>query len=141
MTPDEYAAELEAGLAEMRAYVEATMTSRCTVRRKAGTFSVVDGLKVPNWTVVHTDLPVRIAGTSRGAATSRRQDIGGTEIEVAVRQAKFPADTADLADSDYIEITAGENTGLILRIIEATWQDGATARRVPVVGVVRPKEW
>ena len=141
MNPAQFAADIEAGLTELRSYAEARMTSRCTVRRKGGPPVLVDGFKVPGWTVVHTDLPVRIGGTTRGASTARRDDIGAGEVEIAVRTAHFPAATTDLADSDYVEITSGENAGLVLRIVEATWQDQATARRVPVVSVVRPKEW
>lgn len=132
---------IAAELPGLRAEAEARMTSRCTVRRKGGTPVIVDGFKVPGWTVVHTDLPIRLGGTTRGASSARRDDIGSGEVEVAVRTAHFPAATSDLADSDYVEITSGENAGLVLRIVEATWQDQATARRVPVVSVVRPKEW
>lgn len=128
-------------LARGRRAAEARMTSRCTVRRRGGPAVVVDGFKVPAWTVVHSDLPVRVGGVSRGANPARRDDLAAGEVEVAVRTAHFPYSTADLADSDYVEITSGENAGLVIRIVEATWQDQATARRVPVVSVVRPKEW
>lgn len=132
---------IDATLPRLRAEAEARMTSRCTIRRKGGPPVMVDGFKVPAWTVVHTDLPIRIGGTTRGASPARRDDLGGADVEIAVRTAHFPVSITDLADSDYVEITDGENAGLVLRIVEATWQDQATARRVPVVSVVRPKEW
>jgi len=132
---------IASALPRLRAEAESRMTSRCTIRRKGGPPVMVDGFKVSAWTIVHADLPVRIGGTSRGASPARRDDSAGNEVEVPVRTAHFPTTTTDLADSDYIEVTSGENAGLVLRIVEATWQDQATARRVPVVGVVRPKEW
>lgn len=130
-----------AELAEHRADALERMESRVAVLRKTGAHTVVDGFKVAEWATVHADLPMRLAGARGGTSSSRRQDLGGTEVEVAVREAHFPFDTTDLADSDYVEITAGENAGVVLRIVEATWQDQATARRMPVVAVVRPKEW
>ncbi|TQK73366.1 hypothetical protein FBY23_5198 [Nocardioides sp. SLBN-35] len=117
------------------------MTSRCIVRRKTGAFEVVDGFKMPTWATIHTDLPVRLAGSRGGTASSRVRDLAGAEIQSPVREAHVPEATDDLADGDLIEITAGENTGVVLRIVEATWQDQATARRLPVVGEARPKEW
>ncbi|QSR28888.1 Hypothetical protein CFH99_0060 [Nocardioides aromaticivorans] len=132
---------VDAAVAAGRLAAESRMTSRCTVRRKTGASAVVDGFKVAAWAVVHADLPVRVGGASRGANPARRDDLGSGEVEVAVRTAHFPYSTADLADSDYVEVTSGENAGLVVRIVEATWQDQATARRVPVVSVVRPEEW
>jgi hypothetical protein len=67
--------------------------------------------------------------------------VGTTEVQLAVRVGHFPAATTLLRDGDLIEITAGENAGLVLQIIEAAWQDQATARRVPVMAVQRPAEW
>ena len=134
-------AAIDTELPKLRRQAESRMTSRCTIRRKGGPAVVVDGFKVPAWTTVHTDLPVRIGGASRGASSARRDDSAGAEVEVPVRTAHFPATTTGLADGDYIEVTSGESPGLVLRIVEATWKDQATARRVPVVGVVRPKEW
>jgi hypothetical protein len=140
MNPAEYAADLDQGIAELRAYAEARMKSRCAIRRKTGSFEVVDGFKVPTWSIIHADLPIRIAG-SQGTASSRTRDLAGAEIQSAIREAHVPATTTDLADGDFIEITIGENAGLVLRVVEATWQDQATARRLPVTAEVRPKEW
>lgn len=131
-----------ARLGAMRARAESRMTSRCTVRRKTGaTTTDSNGFKIAVWSVVHTGLAIRLVGTSRGGASSRTLDLGSVEIQAAVREAHVPATTADLADGDLIEITAGENAGLVLRIVEATWQDQATARRLPVIAEARPKEW
>jgi hypothetical protein len=128
-------------LPELRAEAEARMTSRCTIRRTSGaTTTNPDGFEVPAWTDVLIDVPFRLGG-SGGASASRRVTIGESEVELAVRVGHFPADTEGLADSDLIEVTEGENAGVVLRIVEASWQDQATARRVPVVEVTRPEEW
>lgn len=124
-----------------RAAAEARMTSRCTIRRKTAN-TVIDGenQEVPEWEVVYADLPVRIA-TSQSAARSRTQSPGEAEVERATPRADFPASTSNLADNDHAEITAGENTGRVYRIVEADWSDQATARRVPVEATERPSEW
>jgi hypothetical protein len=58
-----------------------------------------------------------------------------------MRTAHFPASTSNLRDGDLLEITSGENTGQVLRVVEADWSDQTTARRVPVVATQRPEEW
>lgn len=117
-------------------------SSRATIRRATGQTAQDEstGLEVPVWEITHADLPMRLGG-SRNAATTRTEDVAGVEVQTALRVAHFPASTANLADGDLIEITAGENAGDVLRIIEAAWQDQATARRVPVESVHRPEEW
>ncbi|MGH3996681.1 MAG: DUF6093 family protein [Pseudonocardiaceae bacterium] len=120
-----------------RAAAEARMTSRCTVRRKTG--ETPEGEIV--WTDVYTDLPVRLAGTIRGQSQARRVETAGVEFEIAMRTANFPASTDNLRDNDLAEITSGDNAGVVLRIVEADWQDQSTARRVPVVATLRPEEW
>lgn len=119
------------------------MLSRCTIHRKgeAAPQNEDTGLEGSAWSVVHADLPFRLAGTYRGDSPSRTLDIGGAEVEVAMRTGHLPHHVSDLADNDLIEITAGENAGVVLRVVEAVWQDQATARRVPVVTVDRPEEW
>lgn len=131
----------DATLASGRTAAESRMTSRAIVRRKTGASTVVDGFKVPTWQVVHTDLPIRIAGARRGSGSSRATEVGATEAQQASREAHVPATTTDIADGDLIEITAGENVGMVLRVVESAWQDQATARRLPVIADVRPKEW
>lgn len=117
------------------------MTSRCTIRRKTGNTVIDDeNQEVDEWATVYADLPVRIA-SSPSSARSRTQTPGEAEVERATPRADFPASTSDLRDNDYVEITAGENTGRILRIIEADWSDQATARRCPVEATERPTEW
>lgn len=118
------------------------MTSRVTVRRKTGsTTTDSDGWKVPVWAVVYSELPFRLGGSNQGSAGTRRVTLGDEEYQQAVRVGNLPAATDDLRDGDFIEVTDGENAGRVLRIVEATWQDQATARRVPVVEVDRPGEW
>jgi hypothetical protein len=126
-----------------RAAAESRMTSRAKIRRKTG-FTTQDedtGLEVPVWDVVYTGLPFRLGGVPGGAASSRTIDLGGAQVQEANRVGHMPVTTDNLADGDFIEVTAGENTGRVLRIVEADWQDQSTARRVPVVAEIRPGEW
>lgn len=121
------------------------MTSRVKVRRRTG-FTTQDedtGLEVPIWDVIYTDLPFRLGGaqTSLASTHSHTLDLGGVNVQLASRMGHMPAATTNLADDDYIEVTGGENAGLCLSIVEATWQDQATARRVPVKEEIRPSEW
>lgn len=132
---------IEAELPNLRAEAEARMTSRAAVMRKTGGVTVVGGLEVPEWATVYADTPFRLGGAQRGGAGTRTVTVGGVSTEVALRVGNLPAGTSNLHDNDLIEITAGENTGLVLRIIEAAWQDQATARRVPVISEQRPEEW
>jgi hypothetical protein len=129
-------------LAAGRAAAEARMPSVAKVHRKTGSASQNEstGLVSPTWTDVITSTPFRLSGAVRGSASYRTQDLGA-DVEVASRIGHFPAATTGLQDGDYVEITSGENAGLVFRIIEATWQDQATAVRVPVEAVVRPTEW
>lgn len=113
------------------------MTSRCTVHR-SGTKTVDEnGWEVSGWSVTYSELPLRIGGGER----YRTVTVGQSDVQVAVRIAHLPALTDDLRDGDLIEVTDGENVGMVLRIVEASWQDQATARRVPVVETERPSEW
>lgn len=128
-------------LARGRAAAEARMTSRCTIRRKtAATTTGPNGFQVPVWDTIHTALPLRLAADT-DAGQSRRIETAGVEFQVAMRVAHLPATTSDLRDNDLIDVTSGENAGMVLRLIEAGWQDQATARRVPVVATQRPEEW
>lgn len=119
------------------------MTSACTIRRRstAAAQNETTGLEDHAWTVVASVVPIRLGGADRGGAGSRTLTIGGVETTLAVRVAHLPATFDDLADGDLIEITSGENSGAVLQVVEATWQDQATARRVPVFEVQRPTEW
>lgn len=134
---------LAATLARGRAQAESRMTSRVKIRRESGrtTQDEGSGEEVPVWDVVHRNLPFRLGGSSQGGTGTRTVKIGDDEFQQALRVAHVPACTEDLADGDYIEVTAGENVGRVLRIVEATWQDQATARRMPVIEVERPGGW
>lgn len=120
----------------------ARMKSTATVRRITSRTvqNETTGRKVPVWEDVYTG-PFRLGGANQGSSGQRTENVGGIEIQVATRVGHFPYTVDELKDSDLIEITAGENAGVVLRIIEAAWQDQATARRVPVVSVTRPAEW
>lgn len=132
---------LSGRLARGRAMAEARMLSEAVVMRKTGDMVTdPDGFKSPEWATVLTS-PFRLGGADAGSSGSRTVTIGGAELNLALRTGHFPHDTVGLADGDLIEILAGENAGLVLRIVEATWQDQATARRVPVVEAQRPEEW
>lgn len=118
------------------------MLSTVTVRRITGrtTQDETTGRKVPVWDDVYTGA-FRLGGADRGSSGTRAVAVGGVEIQTATRVGHFPATADDLADGDLIEVTGGENVGTVLRIVEAAWQDQATARRVPVVSATRPAEW
>lgn len=115
------------------------MTSRCTVWRGSdGVQNESDGSDVGYVAVVAGE-PFRLGGADRGASGSRVVDTPGGEVAVATRVASFKHDRV-LADGDLLEVTAGENAGLFLRVVESTGQDQATARRVQVVEASRPEE-
>jgi hypothetical protein len=135
-------AAIDAALPSLRAEAEARMTSRAKVRRNTGaTTTGGDGFEVPVWDVIYADVAFRLGGANAGGSGMRTVVVGTTEVQLAVRVGSFPAATNLLRDGDLIDITAGENAGLVLQIIEAGWQDQATARRVPVMAVQRPAEW
>lgn len=118
------------------------MTSRVTVRRQSGTATDPEtGLEGPGWVSVYADLPFRLGGSSSGDGGTRRVTIGGVEYQQATAVGHMPADTTDLRDGDLLEITSGEWSGSVFRIIEAVKGDQKTARRVPIVEVSRPGEW
>lgn len=134
-------AAIEAELPFLQSEAEARMTARVSVMRKTGGKTVVNGLEVPEWAAVHVDLPFRLAGSSTGDGGTRTVTIGGVQYQQATGVGHMPAATADLKDNDLIDVTSGEWAGTVLRIVEATKKDQATARRVPVVEVARPTEW
>ena len=132
---------IERAVSRGRAAAEARMTSRCTIRRKTGDMVLdADNQQVPEWEIIYTDLPCRIA-SSAGASRSRTQAPGDAEVERATPHSHFPAATSDLRDNDLQEVTAGDNSGDVLQLLETGWTDQATARRVPVIAVERPSEW
>lgn len=128
----------ETALVAGRRIAEEGMTSRCTVRRKTDETDA-DGFNV--WVDVYTDLPLKVAGVIRGQAQSRRVTTAGVEYEIGMRTDHFPALTTGLRDNDLVEVTSGDNAGLVQRLVETDWQDQATAQRFPVVATKRPEEW
>lgn len=134
---------VDTALGAGRLAAEARMTSRCTIRRKDDDTDQDEdtGVEAPLWQVLYTDHPFRLGGTYRGDSPTRRVEVGGVEIQLAVRVGHLPVDTDALADGDLIEVTGGENEGAVYKIVEAEWQDQATARRVPLLAVDRPEEW
>ena len=128
---------LSGTVAAGRLAAEARMLSRCTIRRRTGRMAQDEdtGAEYPVWETVAADVPLRLAGES-----TRAKSVPGGELQVARRMAHLPVVTIP-ADGDYLEITAGENAGLVLEVLEADWADQKTARRVPVEAVQRPEEW
>lgn len=125
-----------------RRAAESRMTSRATIRHRTGeTLPDPDDpeAEVDEYAVVVADCPGRLAGSPRGGAGSRSVTVGGAEVSLAVREWHMPTWAPAPSDGDLIEITAGENAGVILRVVEASSQDQATARRLPVVEA--RKEW
>lgn len=145
MNPVEYAADLSRGLTELRDYAEARLTSRVNVWRKVGLGEQDEstGSEAVEWAAVYVDRPFRLGGAERGGSGTRTITVGGVELQLAVRVGHFPHDTDDLLDGDLIEVIGGEGAAAdsVFRIVEADWQDQATARRVPVVRDDRPEEW
>jgi hypothetical protein len=130
-----------AELEQFRADAESRMLSRATVRRKTGaTTTDADGFEVPAWSSPYTGIPCRIAGMARSQSPSRSLNVGGAEVQVAVRVAHLPHSTV-LRDGDLIEITAGELAGSVWHVLEADAADQQTARRVPVIAAEHPEEW
>lgn len=131
---------VDSALAAGRRAAESRMTSTATIRRSGAPVADPDDpeAQIPGWSVVVADCPGRLAG-GRGAAGSRNVTIGGAEVSLAVREWHMPTWAPAPADGDLIEVTAGENEGVVLRVLEGSWQDQATARRLPVVEAER--EW
>lgn len=126
-------------LARGRRAAVSRMTSAATVwREDPANPTTVNGLETSAWAALYTALPGRLTGPSGGAAQSRRVTVGLTEVQVAVREWHCPTSTTGLRDGDVIAVTAGEHTGIFLRVVEASGQDQATARRLPVVEIQKP---
>ena len=129
--------EIARVLPSLRAEAEARMTSRVTIYRKGAPTPSGD-LMTPSWSVVASEVPFRLGKTGDGTQ-SRTVRVGETEVQVSVRTGHFPATFDDLADGDFLEVTAGENVGRVYRVVEVDWSDQATARRVPVVADQAPE--
>ncbi|GAA4120494.1 hypothetical protein GCM10022215_24190 [Nocardioides fonticola] len=130
-------------LARGRAFQLRTLNSVVRIRRATGRKErhPVTGRELPTWTVVHEAEPFRLAGPSRGAATSETLNIADGTTTLARRVGKFRHDLRDLRSGDLVEVVDGEWVGTVWRLGEAIGQDGAIARRIPVTQVARPAEW
>ena len=130
-------AAIEAELPFLRAENTAAMPSRVDIYRKTDdTTTDENGWEIPVWEVVAYDVPFRLVG-----GDTRKVTVGGVDFQEATARGDLPWDTADLADDDYLDITAGEWAGSVFRVVEAVKGDQRTARRVPVAEVPRPEEW
>ena len=129
-------AAIEAQLPRLQAEALARMTSRANVHRAIADPEKVDGYDVPEWDLIHVGIPFRLVG-----GDTRKVTVGGVDFQEATARGDLPWDTADLADDDYLDITAGEWAGSVFRVVEAVKGDQWTARRVPVAEVPRPEEW
>ncbi len=119
------------------------MSSRATVRRATGR-TVQDeatGREVTVWASVHTVLPFRLRQSRGSVGSSRSVSVGGVDLQLGNAEGHMPADTTDLRDGDLLEVTAGEWSGTVWRIVEAAVGDQQTARRVAIIEAARPKEW
>lgn len=120
------------------------MTSRVTIWRKGppSAQNETTGLRGPSWVPVAADVPFRLAGATSGESPSRTLTVGGVEIQVSVRHGDMPARfISTVRDADWLEITAGENSGRAYRVVEADGADQQTALRLPLLAETRPKEW
>ena len=116
------------------------MTSNCLIRHPNGTALDASGRKVPAWETVG-EFPCRLAGPSRGAASSRSQSPPGGEWEQGVRVLHLPHDTQRLRDGAVVEMTEGESAGTFWVVIEAGPADQRTAYRLPAKATTKPEGW
>ncbi len=132
--------DVTGALVRGRIAAESRMTSRVTIHRKNGRTKDADGLDVTAWLIVAADVPLRLSA-GRNVTSSRTIRIGESEVEVSTREAHLPTWQTDLLDDDLLEVTAGEHAGAVVQVVEASFGDQQTARRVPVYEVDRPEEW
>lgn len=119
------------------------MTSRATIRRTTGrtTQDETTGLEVPIWDDIATNIPFRLGGANAGSSGTRTEDIGGVEVQTALRTGHIPAAVAGVREGDLVDVVTGENAGTVWRVVEGDWADQQTARRLPLVSTDRPEEW
>lgn len=125
-------------LAELRADAQTRMASTTTIRRRAsrGVQDEGTGLEATGWVTVATGQPFRLK-----AGRSRTVTIGGVTFEEATAEAHLPASVSDVTDGDMLEVTDGDWTGSVWRVVEAVKGDQAVVRRLPVLEVPRPADW
>lgn len=118
------------------------MLSTVTVKREDPDNPVViDGLEVPSWTIVYTDLPFRLDAGSSSDGGSRGVSVGGVRFEDATGVGHFPHPSPLLRDGDIVEITSGDWVGDFYTIVAAIRYDQQTSRRVPLREAKRPEGW
>jgi hypothetical protein len=127
----------------LRAEAEARMTARVSIRRKSSLApqNETTGRETPAWATVATDVPFRLDSGSSSDGGTRRVETGGVEYQQATATGHLPATQRDLSDGDLLEVTSGEWAGSVWRVVEASFADQKTARRVPIVQESRPEEW
>ncbi len=132
----------EGDLATFRELAGLRMTSRATVRRKTGaTTTSANGLQVPVWVDVYTNIPCRIDASGSSDGGSRGVTVGGITYEEATGVDHFPHPSPLLKPNDVACITSGEWSDEFHRIVAVPKYDQKTARRVPIVDVERPEGW
>lgn len=112
-------------LPRFRAVAISRMQSTVTIRRKSG------GV----WSTILTSQARLGAMGSSATADARTKPLvaAGVRWEMqAQRVLHLPYTVTDLQDGDQITVTAGDNAGTFWRIVESSWQDQSTARRVAV---------
>lgn len=119
------------------------LTAEVTIRRRTGrtTQNESTGERIPIWDVVDTHVPFRLSGSGSSDGGSHKVDIGGVTYEQATAVGHLPAEFADLADNDFLEVTSGEWEGSVFSVVAAIVADQRTARRVPIAEERRPEEW
>lgn len=129
---------IAAVLPMLRAEAEARMESTGTAYRRTGYTLDANRLQVPAWEVVYAG-KCRIAG-GRGPTSSTPENTADLDIARSSMVGHFPHAT-ELRDGDLIDVTAGESTGLVFRVVEADQGDQRTACRVRIIQAERPAEW
>lgn len=105
------------------------------------------GREYPIWQTLAVNVPLRV----RAATSSRTQSVPGGDVQNARPMASIPlaidwlddvpAADREHRDGDFIDVTAGDTAGVVLKIGESDPTDQTTARRFPVEAVARPEEW
>lgn len=128
-------------LARGRLAAEARMTSRVTVHRASDRAAQDEatGRERLAWVTVASNIPFRLDGPSDGA--TRTVEVAGVQYQQATATGHLPVSSVDLVDHDLLEVTVGEWSGTVWRVVEASRADQKTARRVPIAQESRPEEW
>lgn len=132
---------IESVLAAGRRAAEARMTSRCTIRRKAGTSTDPDtGFTVPLWEDVYVDLPCLVDWQSTSAHIDI--NVGGTvEMTRARRVLKVRHDATAARNHDVAEIKGGACDGVFFTMTNVVFADQKKQQEIPIVETSRPEGW